>query len=377
MKQVTYGIHKELGILTICKAKPENYGRYNCKHENHMKLTQNLDTELRVREHNERILSEKFGKEVNLRGKRVKKKLEADYEKFHPRGDLTVEELRYSSEKIAAQISDQDWRFIESFYQKVEMAVNPLKGNDHNETLTRIQSAQKQLHNFLLSDDKDATKVREFLGEEIDLKVFSEILTANIKSMKMPEKFKNERRNSPMVRIVLSSLNNDMTKERYVASILYFGGRCCYCHKVLTKSTSGRAKKSDASGEHITPISPDNPNAVHGGTRFGNVVLACVGCNGERQNMDLEEWILRTRRIDEKNKPAVMGKIKAFRKFALYSDYSQEESKVIDKGVEQLNDYLKNFDRDLEKSVYSYEDAEKIKERIKIVLYDLQHEVPK
>lgn len=204
--------------------------------------------------------------------------------------------------------------------------------------------AKKRILEFLKSDDPDAIKCREFLGDDVSMNTFSAIIVSSVGSMMRKQKLRQQK-NSNMRRLLLTRLHNDMTKQRYIASVLFFGGRCCYCNSPMSKS-EGNPKQ--ATGEHLTPIAPSNDNDPVGVTRFGNMALACKECNGDRGNTNLEEWVNKTNKISDDNKEACLARIKAFRKYALYEEYSPRETALVKEYEEKVVNYVKSIQPELE-----------------------------
>lgn len=356
---VVYG-RKPDGTLSICRATPEFRGRGTCKHGDHMELEKS-ESQSFVKEFNEKALAERL-ENRGLENSQFPQDVSADNIQSHSKGAvLSKEELTQGATKVAASFRNQDWKMIQDFYSGYHRRLSDSKLHK------KFEDASANIADYLKSNDETAVKLREFLGRKVDLDELSSIIVYQVKAMTAAEKWRIAKRAS-MTRIFFSSLNNDMTKERYIASVLFFGGRCCYCNNVLRKNPP---PGNQASGEHITPLSPDDPNGVHGGTRYGNMALACVSCNADRKNTELVEWVQKTRRIPVKDKKFALGRIQAFREFALYEDYTKEESDRISEKAKELQDFVSS--QRGEDGKY-FEDAEsKIQERIKIALYDLRH----
>ena len=104
------------------------------------------------------------------------------------------------------------------------------------------------------------------------------------------------------------------------------------------------------------------------------MALACHGCNEERGNQDLNEWVEKTQRISQENKGASLERIEAFRRFALYRDYTEEESRLIRAKVSELKQFAASKPA-ISKGKYSREDGEAISREFKVGLYDLQREL--
>lgn len=352
------------GSIDVCRAKPEHRGRGTCKHVEHLSNTTNLTDKEFISKYTEEYLERNFSNTAKLTPKEKDYPHNVTDDKIKTSKNGTViskEELLNGATAIANQFNQEDFLFMKDFYNKFEKEIKKTIVNKKEKSIVDNVSS------FLKSDDDTVIMVRDFLGKDIDLDDFSSILAHNVGAMTCAEKFYAQRNNS-IRRIVLSSVDNDMTKERYVASVLFFGGRCCYCNTPLKKNPPPR---SQASGEHLTPISPERKNQIHGATRYGNMALACVLCNRNRENKELVEWLQKTRRVKKEDKPAVLGRIQAFRKFALYHEYTPQENARIVKTINELDEYIKSF----KKPNGTYQDNvnEKIRSKIKIMLYNLKH----
>lgn len=360
------------GTLSVCRAQPENRGRGNCPHGEHMESSMGAQE---IAKHNEKMLEESMGSAPPVVKRSVPSP--ADIARITPNsirshgagGSLTRDQFNDASMAIAASFPENDWEAIGTFYRKMEERLS-------DETLSsNFHSAVANVNNYLNSSDPTARKVRSFLGREVNTKEFASLLVHNVRAMTFDYAWKNGQRSISMDRSVLTTLNNDMNKERYVASVLFFGGRCCYCNKPMKKFNGKHPIPEDtATGEHITPISPSKPGAVVGGTRYGNMALACHGCNEERGNQDLREWVDKTERIPQGSKEASMERIESFRRFALYRDYTEEESQIIRSKVAELKRFA-STKQVISKGRYSKEDGAAIEKEFKVGLYDLQREL--
>jgi 5-methylcytosine-specific restriction endonuclease McrA len=275
---------------------------------------------------------------------------------------MTKKELLDASKRASEEISDETWNLLRALPEVYKSRL------DDGTIQAQFKSDAENLHSFLSSDNEQAQQLRDFLGPEVELEEFSKILVANIRSMTLSIKWAVGKNRSSIAREILTSLDNDMTKERYTASVMFFGGRCCYCNEVLKRNATG---KKQVTGEHITPISPENPEDIHGATRFGNMALACSKCNKHRGNKELVSWIAETDCIDRENKAAVLSRIEAFRRFALYSEYSIQRNREISDKIEEL----KTRANPLSKAGYvpTNEEMKSVRDAIKIALYDLKN----
>lgn len=359
----TFGIRKD-GTLGPCKAKPENQGTGRCYHDKHVSLTAaDLKTDL-VQRYNEEVL-QKLYETKSLSKDSFPDTISADNIQSHSGGEiLSRDELEVGAVKVAEKIRNTDWSFIKDFYQKYDRVMN-----DKERAEAFKKNPAENIRDYLESDDPTATKLRGFLGSGVNVKEFSEILVQQGGAM-TASKMWHPNGGSSIKRAILTSLNNDMTKERYIASVVFFGGRCCYCNKTLRKDPP---PERQASGEHITPVSPDDPKQPLGGTRYGNMALACVKCNGDRGNTELTQWISETSCIKPENKEKALGRIQAFREFALYREYSTEESSEINAAVNEVKDFVESHKSKSTPANYSAEFIMQVNNKIKIAVFDLQH----
>lgn len=408
----TYGVNRENGTFEKCRAKPENRGRYGCFHDEHHDISG--EKEQFVTQYNEAALAKHYESTTGALSKqhpssvqvkpsapksstsmspksmiaskppsatvrstsqpapvrtsnpKRRKKIEElrrEKEERRQRRLLTRQQFDASSQKVANAFPESDWQHIRSFTGKID-EITGYPSNMKSKA-KYYESASNSVHEFLQSDDPDAQKMREFLGDEVDLKTLSDILVIQVNAMTSPVKWR-PKGSASVKRTVMSTVGNDMTKERYVASVMFFGGRCCYCNEVLSKEPGD----NQATGEHITPVSPDSSKSVAGGTRYGNMALACRRCNGDRGNTDLQEWVNETPYISEKNKVASVERINAFRKFALYRDYTPEEDAKFKETIRDIESFISKKNRATNNNLTDA-DAKEINDRMKIAMHDL------
>ncbi len=273
--------------------------------------------------------------------------------------NLSSSEFRDAAADLSEAFPTDSWELLNSFYADFQGIISQEQfyGKTAHETVPSVLS-------YLESDSETAQNVRDFLGPEVDLEVFASILVKEVRSMTSSE----IPRNSPRLAIrrsLCSGVANDMTKERYVASVLFFGGRCCYCNVVMTKTPG----PTQATGEHITPVNPADSEIV-GVTRYGNMALACFRCNSSRSNTNLDEWIEKTDLLQGEEKDKARRRIVAFRKFALYRDYSEKQSEAINDCAEFLTTMKNSMRR--HKGSFVDEDFNRLNDTYKILTFDLR-----
>lgn len=359
----TFGIRKD-GTLGPCKAKPENQGTGRCYHEKHISLTaEDLKTNI-VQRYNEEVL-QKLYEAKSLSKDSFPDIISSENVQSHAGGEIiSRDEIEAGAVRVAEKIRNTDWSFIKDFYQKYDRVMN-----DKERAEAFKKNPADNIRDYLESDDPTAKKLRGFLGSGVNVQEFSEILVQQGGAM-TASKVWHPNGGSSVKRAILTSLNNDMTKERYIASVVFFGGRCCYCNKALRKDPP---VDRQASGEHITPVSPASPKQPVGGTRYGNMALACYKCNNDRGNTELTQWISKTSCIKPENKEKALGRIQAFREFALYREYSTEESSEIIAVADEIKDFVES---QKSKSSRVYQSADfiiQVNNKIKIAVFDLQH----
>lgn len=350
------------GKVTICRAKPENRGRYNCTHTEHFSFTKEELSEGIIQKMNKGHVDK--AETQTLRKNKISKQRSGEVYSNANDNYITKEELLKSSMALSKNFDTETFNFIKDFYSSIEDDLIELK-HLRSKNSERIVESIENINNFLNSDNEEAERLRNFLGN-IDLKNFSEILVLQVTSMTSAIKWSGRRGKSSIRRSVLTALNNDMNKNRYVASVTFFGGRCCYCNIPLQK---GPPPERQASGEHLTPISPTENNVL-GSTRFGNMALSCISCNKDRGNKTLENFIQTTNRIPKDEKPQVLARINNFRRFALYSDYDKKYSDKIERSIDEISKYAQEF-RNPDGS-FNRDIREEVRKKIKVAVYDLQ-----
>jgi len=386
--KTAYGKSKTDGTWERCRAKPENRGKGRCPHGEHQDLTK--DEEQIIHVLNDEILIKKYGSTARLSkkgdapsstGKRTQQSGQASSKPRRKRRgqgsrrnkiakvgnnsfatheggrSLTRKEFDTSSQKVAESFPQEDWKAINSFYSKFSEV------SEKDEAKKNFDSAVKSVKEYMKSDDPDAVKMREFFGDDVNVDDVAEILVYQVNAMRSPITWETKRPGT-IKRSIATTVNNDMNKERYVASVMFFGGRCCYCNQPMSK----REGDSKATGEHITPVNPSG-NGVMGGTRYGNMALACSGCNNERGNKELNEWISETSRLSEENKKASMDRIDQFRKFALYKEYTPEQSNAIRAAIKETEKFM--YERRNPNGSYVDNGIKEIRDHLKITIHDL------
>ena len=357
---LNFGVNPDDGTLEICRAKPENRGRGRCRHFEHQGLPNSSEALRVVQQYNEETLAQVFDSFTShsLEGsKRVSSPVSGE--------SLTLTEFHDATNRLDDAFTEESWTLFKDFYSEFSTIISENGDKEKRKVISGLVS-------FLSSDDDVAKNVRRFLGPEVDLNTFSEILVSGVRAMTASVSLKNGGKFS-ISRVIATSCANDMTRKRYIASVLFFGGRCCYCHQVMNKE-EGSARQ--ATGEHLTPSSPSNPDSPIGVTRYGNMALACRRCNESRGNADLNEWIEEYPHIDKESKKKALDHIESFRRFALYEEYSPAQSRAIRKAVDDARRAMQATPKSVHitkrRSIYSKAEFSNVRKDVKEILFDLR-----
>ena len=368
------------GCVERCRAKPENRGRGRCPRGEHVALT-----DAQAQEMNQERLSGVVpgfhggagigandgaaggdadgvgavpvrafvrpgaGRVGGVRVPRpggVPKPSPGVFHNSHASRPLTAKELSEQSARVAASLDEETWGSIRGLWERVNLAI--ADGDEEKAADSRAlweRAGEKARGLFLAeldADTEDGRRLRAYLGDDVKTSDVADILAFNIGQMTAPVPVKS--RDTKLSRHALTAFDNDMNKSRYVMSVLAFGGRCCYCNRPLHR---GEPADGQATAEHITPVNPRGGSTVRGATRYGNMALACVACNRARGNQNLEEWVLVTGRIpDREEKARCLARIREFRAYAGYEEYTAEQTKRLNREIGRMN---RAYARELEK----------------------------
>ena len=377
MVKFVYGKRSD-GCVERCRAKPENRGRGRCPHVGHVALT-----DAQARAMNQERLSEAVpgfhvgagesanngaGDGVCVVGARpgagrvggvrvtrpggVPKPSPGVFHNSRASHPLTAKELSEQAGRVAASLDEETWGSIRGLWERVNLAI--ADGDEAAAADSRAlweRAGEKARGLFLAeldADTEDGRRLRAYLGDDVKTSDVADILAFNIGQMTAPVPVKS--RDTKLSRNALTAFDNDMNKSRYVMSVLAFGGRCCYCNRPLHR---GEPADGQATAE---PVNPRGGSTVRGATRYGNMALACVACNRARGNQKLEEWVLVTGRIpDREEKARCLARIREFRAYAGYEEYTAEQTKRLNREIGRMN---RAYARELEKLG---EDADSVK----------------
>lgn len=338
------------GCVERCRAKPENRGRGRCPHGEHVALTDAQAQEINqerlsgvvpgfhvgagesannVAGDGARVVGARpgAGRVGGVRVPRpggVPKPSPGVFHNSRASRPLTAKELSEQSARVAASLDEETWGSIRALWERAG------------------EKARGLFLAELDADTEDGRRLRAYLGEGVKTSDVADILAFNIGQMTAPVPVKSK--DTKLSRHALTAFDNDMNKSRYVMSVLAFGGRCCYCNRPLHR---GEPADGQATAEHITPVNPRGGSTVRGATRYGNMALACVACNRARGNQELEEWVLVTGRIpDREEKARCLARIREFRAYAGYEEYTAEQTKRLNREIGRMN---RAYARELEK----------------------------
>ena len=225
---------------------------------------------------------------------------------------------------VGSAITEDDWQRLTSLSDKINGMVESRQGRDS----TSLRATRKRILGFLKSDADDATRFRAYCGDDVDMEDVTDMIMSNVHSMTERQPYHGR----SIRRSVLSATSNDMNKRRYIASVMFFAGRCCYCGVPLHKGKNGNQSNDTATGEHLDPINGFPP----GETKFGNMALCCYRCNDDKSDQPLDQWLDSTRMLSPEQVRSARESIKSFRDFALYEPMSEERANFIESELRSL-----------------------------------------
>lgn len=227
-------------------------------------------------------------------------------------------------------ITDDDWEHLTSMTNTLMSTFENAYMND-----TDKQVIYDKVLSYLESDDENAMKYRDYCGKDVNMQDVADILVNNVSAMTRRLSYPNTKN---IRRCLLSSTSNDMNKRRYIASVMFFGGRCCYCQVPLKRAVEGGGLANTATGEHLDPLDGNPP----GETKFGNMALCCKKCNKSKANKPLDDWMNSTTIISDAQKQASMSMITSFRDLSLYEPMSAGKARIVNKCIDRLDRMREN-----------------------------------
>lgn len=378
-KSTRYGYISD-GTLSPCRAQPGNEGRYGCNHSDHMDVAQEKIAAGFIDEYNAlaiQIHMKKQGISEITTLRKSDEVVETDddsaptrraglptkplvpgvgavrFKKAPPVKNSFNEKQRALRKKSAlkseARKSEPPRRISRYSVEALQEAATEIFENDttdysvSNELYGEFgrnlpddyveadpDERAKMMEDFLRSENPVARRVREYIDDDEAIHNVSRMLTAKVLSMSA----KVSRSRGSLSRSFLTHLGHNMDDKAYVASVIFFKGKCCYCGRLMEKGAED--PKHKATGEHLTPLSPEQRSAPRGSTRFGNMALACADCNGDRSNQEMLSWITTSGKIDDDEQPGALAKIMAFRKFAGYREFTAREGKLVNDAMRRM-----------------------------------------
>ena len=312
------------GTISICKAKPEYRGKGSCKHFEHQEID-NEKVDEHILKHNEKVLEQTY----NVFGT-----IKRDPSRKERKRVLKLDDL-WNKDEFLQEAAKEKYQYKgldpELFNDFQELYNNAFKKND------TAEEALSQLKQYLnSSEDSLALNLKEYLDTD-DVSYFIDLVSKKPNGMDAQDW--SSRGKVSASRAILSRLNNDMTNDKYIATVLYFKGKCCYCDKIM----DGRDRKHHPTAEHLTPVSASSKDSIRGSTRYGNMALCCSSCNARRHDTELVEWFATSQTIKKKVKPYTFNRIQGFRKFANYRDYSTKENTLINQTIEKAMSFTEQF----------------------------------
>lgn len=221
-------------------------------------------------------------------------------------------------------VTDDDWAHLNQISEHINNIISSPSASRQNPVGVRNRILQ-----YLNSDNENARRFREYCGHDVDMNDVADMLVSNVSAMthRLPYRGHSVRRS------VLSGTSNDMNKKRYIASVMYFAGRCCYCGVPLRKGNAGAQSNDTATGEHLDPLDGMPP----GETKFGNMALCCYRCNSDKGNKPLDEWIGTTKLLSDAQRQTARETIHSFRELSMYEPMSMSKARFINDRIDWIN----------------------------------------
>lgn len=248
-----------------------------------------------------------------------------------------------ASRNVAASITEQDWSTMRSITEDMYSAVASEQKHaagitDRSERVTMIID---KLTEHLESDEPLMAQLREYIGNDVSMRDISTMMVLDVSAMTSQVSYSGKHPN--VRRALLSRTGNDMNKSRYVSSILFFGGRCCYCGSVMHKSVNGTQTANTATGEHIDPMDGNPP----GETKYGNMALCCRRCNADKGNKPFNEWLRDTKLLNDEQKERARIGIRNFHDYTMYEPMSPKQAQAVNEEITRIKEHVaRGTDRD-------------------------------
>lgn len=228
-------------------------------------------------------------------------------------------------DSVASSVTKEDWSHLVMLSERLNDLI------DHDDM--GVQEARGRILDALESDSDEARGFRAYCGDDVRMEDVADLIVMNVGAMTQRVRY-GSNRSSSLRRAVLSSTSNDMNKRRYIASVMFFGGRCCYCGVPLHKGRPGGQQLNDtATGEHLDPLNGHPP----GETKFGNMALCCYRCNTDKSDKPMEQWLSSTHMLSPGQVKSARDGIRSFRDFAFYEPMDERHAKFVDASLDELN----------------------------------------
>lgn len=104
------------GTLSVCRAKPENIGKYNCNHSEHFNFT---EQELREGALNKKVEEFFNKKRVSLNKNSIPDQQEGLYSNTINGEYITKEELQSGAKSVSENFDRDTFNFLREFYSSV------------------------------------------------------------------------------------------------------------------------------------------------------------------------------------------------------------------------------------------------------------------
>lgn len=228
---------------------------------------------------------------------------------------------------VGNAITEDDWNHLSQLSDSI-MEIQGGGNGNRNEIRKRIAA-------YLESDDGNAVRFRAYCGDDVSMDDMSALLTNNVGAMTGRYRYSETGRKgtSPSLkRCMMSNMSNDMNKRKYIASIMFFGGRCCYCGMPLHKGQRRVRDPQAATGEHIDPIGGNPP----GETKFGNMALCCRRCNADKADKPFASWLENTDMLTSEQKLSAMSGIMSFRNLSFYERMGASKAKAVETAIVRI-----------------------------------------
>lgn len=360
---------KKDGSVSECKASPENRGKGKCKHFEHTEIDSNKINDY-IKTRNEEKLKKDFGNFVALNkhsaeNKQITKAPSRLRKKNKPLGEniMFIEDLNEESKALENYYESElsNTKAIDEFCNVYESLIDSKDKEENTERLI----------NFLNSDDKIAKDLRVYLGNDVKVETISKML-AKLPNSMYRVRWKGSGAASS-ARAILSRAFNDISnnKANYAKSVLYFKGKCCYCGCAFDYDDS----KKTPTGDHITPISPEDPTHIPGATKMGNMVMACQNCNLKKKDVHVETWLAKNQSMHNNYKPKTLAKLNAFRKSVNYREFNYKEFAKINESINEVIEITEKYKQDRANNSLHENSTEEVEQKVQEISEKLKKSI--